>query len=69
MKEATWILYSFDVKMDAPNACRKTDKMKMNHGNTICMGGVTGLMSGSKKAEDLLMQNALRTRGRRQVFQ
>lgn len=42
MKEATWIVYSFDVKMDGGNACRKTDKMKMNHGNTICMGGNDG---------------------------
>jgi hypothetical protein len=39
MKEATWILYSFDVKMDGANACRKTDKMMMNHENTICMNG------------------------------
>lgn len=42
MKEASWILYSFDVKLDGGNACRKTDKMKMNHGNTICMGGNDG---------------------------
>ncbi|MEP6995428.1 MAG: DUF4150 domain-containing protein, partial [Acidobacteriota bacterium] len=42
MKEATWILYSFDVKFDGSNACRKTDKMKMNHGNTICLGGNDG---------------------------
>lgn len=35
MKEATWILYSFDVKMDGSNACRKSDKMMMNHENTI----------------------------------
>jgi hypothetical protein len=40
MKEATWILYSFDVKMDGQNACRFSDKMKMNHGNTVCMAGV-----------------------------
>jgi len=39
MKEATWILYSFDVKMDGANACRKTDKMMMNHENTVCMSG------------------------------
>lgn len=39
MKEATWILYSFDVKMDGKNACRLTDKMQMNHGNTVCLGG------------------------------
>ncbi len=40
MKEATWILYSFDVKMEGQNACRKSDKMMMNHENTICMSGV-----------------------------
>jgi hypothetical protein len=39
MKEATWILYSFDVKMDGGNACRKSDKMMMNHENTVCMSG------------------------------
>jgi hypothetical protein len=42
MNEATWILYSFDVKMEGAGACRKTDKMKMNHGNTICMAGNDG---------------------------
>jgi hypothetical protein len=40
MKEATWILYSMDVKMDGQNTCRFGDKMKMNHGNTVCMAGV-----------------------------
>lgn len=39
MKEATWILYSFDVKLDGKNACRLSDKMQMNHGNTACLGG------------------------------
>jgi len=39
MKEAKWLLYSFDVKMDGANACRLSDKMTMNHGNTFCMGG------------------------------
>ena len=39
MKEATWILYSFDVKLDGKNACRLSDKMQMNHGNTVCLGG------------------------------
>jgi hypothetical protein len=39
MKEAKWILYSFDVKMDRKNACRLTDKMTMNHGNTVSLGG------------------------------
>lgn len=41
MKEATWLLFSFDVKMEGKNACRLSDKMQMNHGNTVCMAGVT----------------------------
>lgn len=40
MKEATWITYSFDVKLDGKNACRLTDKMQMNHGNTVCLAGI-----------------------------
>jgi hypothetical protein len=40
MKEATWILYSFDVKLEGKNACRLTDKLQMNHGNSACLGGI-----------------------------
>jgi hypothetical protein len=40
MKESTWILYSFDVKMDGQNACRLTDKKFQNHENTVDMAGV-----------------------------
>ena len=40
MKEATWLSYSFDVKMEGKGACRLSDKMLMNHGNTFCMEGV-----------------------------
>lgn len=40
MKESTWILYSFDVKMDGKNACRLTDKKFQNHENTVDLGGV-----------------------------
>lgn len=39
MKEATWILYSFDVRIEGKNACRLGDKMLMNHGNTACLAG------------------------------
>jgi len=39
MKEAKWILYSFDVKIDGKNACRLSDKLTMNHANTACLGG------------------------------
>lgn len=39
MKESTWILYSFDVKMDGQNACRLTDKKLQNHENTVDLAG------------------------------
>lgn len=39
MKESTWILYSFDVKMDGSNACRLTDKKFQNHENTADLAG------------------------------
>jgi hypothetical protein len=39
MKEATWLLYSFDVKLDGKNACRLSDKLQMNHGNSACLAG------------------------------
>jgi hypothetical protein len=40
IKEATWLLYSFDVKLDGKEACRFMDKMFHNHENTVNMGGV-----------------------------
>lgn len=39
MKEAKFILFSFDVKMNGKNACRLGDKMTMNHQNTVCLAG------------------------------
>lgn len=51
MKEATWILYSFDVKMDGKNACRLSDKMQMNHGNSACLGGI---VQGPVPGQDIL---------------
>jgi hypothetical protein len=53
MKEATWILYSMDVKMDGANACRKTDKMMMNHENTVCMTGEDQMTKKAKALKDL----------------
>ncbi len=38
-KEATWMLYSFDVMLEGKNACRLTDKLFMNHQNTVCLAG------------------------------
>jgi hypothetical protein len=40
MKEATWILYSFDVKLNGKNAARFTDKMFHNSQNTVNLAGV-----------------------------
>src|SRR5262245_17324229 len=40
MKEATWILYSFDVKIDGKNACRFTDKMFHNSENAANLAGL-----------------------------
>lgn len=39
MKEATWILYAFDVKLDGKNACRFTDKMFHNSENAANLAG------------------------------
>ena len=43
MKEAAWILSSFDVKLDGKNACRLTDKLQINHGNSACLAGLVQL--------------------------
>jgi hypothetical protein len=42
MKESTWILYSFDVKLEGQNACRLMDKKFQNHENTADMAGALG---------------------------
>jgi hypothetical protein len=39
IKESTWILYSFDVKMEGQGACRLTDKKFQNHENTADLAG------------------------------
>lgn len=35
LKEATWMTYSFDVKLEGKGACRLSDKMFHNHGNIV----------------------------------
>ena len=42
IKESTWILYSFDVKIDGKNACRLSDKKFQNHENSADMAGTGG---------------------------
>jgi len=52
MKEATWILYSFDVKMDGKNACRLTDKMYHNAENCANLAGVIQALVAAGLTED-----------------
>jgi hypothetical protein len=40
IKEASWLLYCFTVKMDGQCVCRFTDPMFHNHQNTVNMSGV-----------------------------
>lgn len=47
MKEATWILYSFDVKLQKKNASRLTDKMFHNAENAA---NLTGEIQGTATA-------------------
>jgi hypothetical protein len=53
MKEASWLTYSFDVKLEGKNACRLTDKMLMNHGNTVCLAGEIQKILGISETEFL----------------
>lgn len=39
-KEATWLSHSFDVEIEGRGACRLTDKMLHNRGNTLDCWGV-----------------------------
>jgi Domain of unknown function (DUF4150) len=53
MKEATWILYSFDVKLQKKNACRLSDKMFHNAENAANLAGVNnGGAGGDEEDED-----------------
>lgn len=38
--ETEWISHSFDVFFEGKPACRLTDKLLMNHGNTVNMAGL-----------------------------
>lgn len=42
---STWLLYSFDVKLDGSNACRFSDKKFQNNENTVDAGGTIPLVA------------------------
>ncbi|MCM5680085.1 DUF4150 domain-containing protein [Schlegelella sp. S2-27] len=52
MKEATWILYAFTVKLNRKNACRLTDKMFHNSQNAANLGGIIQQMVEAGMSED-----------------
>ena len=56
MKESTWLLYSFDVKMDGQNACRLTDKKLQNHGNTGDLGGEMQMVMAVQTLQDMVCE-------------
>lgn len=51
IKESTWILYSFDVKMEGQGACRLSDKKFQNHENTADLAGHIQQALGVSDAE------------------
>lgn len=55
-KEATWVTFSMDVKLEGKGACRLTDKMLHNRGNTVNAAGTINppLTSAQLKAKLLL---------------
>ncbi len=53
---ATWLSWSPDVFMEGKPACRLTDKMLLNRGNTVSIGGHWDpKIKGDKTLEDLCM--------------
>jgi hypothetical protein len=61
IKESTWILYSFDVKMDGKNACRLSDKKFQNHENTVDLfGAIQVPVMPNASPEDFLKEIACR---------
>ncbi|MBI3157650.1 MAG: DUF4150 domain-containing protein [Burkholderiales bacterium] len=51
MKESTWILYSFDVKMDGKGACRLSDKKFQNHENAVDLSGEIQAIVATRMAQ------------------
>ncbi|MCU0633503.1 MAG: DUF4150 domain-containing protein [Gemmatimonadaceae bacterium] len=51
-KEATWITFSFDVKLEGRGACRLSDKMWHNRGNTVNAAGLNQRMLRSIRDTD-----------------
>ena len=50
--ETEWISHSFDVFIEKKPACRLTDKLFMNHRNTVNMAGVQQASIAEKRVQD-----------------
>ncbi len=50
--ETEWISHSFDVFFEKKPACRLTDKLFMNHGNTVNMAGEKQGAISEKRLQD-----------------
>jgi hypothetical protein len=62
--ESTFLSWSLDVKIEGRNACRLTDKMLHNGGNTLDCGGVVQpVVSGGGKQVELPSARAARVAG------
>ena len=44
---STWLLYSFDVKLEGKNACRFSDKKFQNNENTLDAAGIVAIIAQS----------------------
>lgn len=58
MAEADWITHSFDVFFEGKPACRLTDKMFMNHRNTVSLAGEQQECMSEAEFEDWLCELA-----------
>ena len=62
MMEATFLSFSPTVTFDGQPACRLTDKMLMNKGNTVCMGGAVNPPVASFTSPDGVSEGTPKTR-------
>ncbi|MBK9259436.1 MAG: DUF4150 domain-containing protein [Polyangiaceae bacterium] len=49
IKEATWLTFSFNVRIEGKAACRLTDKMYHNHQNTVNASGLIQRVLATQK--------------------
>lgn len=63
LDRATWLSWSPNVFLDGEAACRLSDKMLMNDGNTASLGGVNQSCLTDDEIEDILCEFACKCKG------